>query len=150
MIITNVCYIINEKGEYLLQKKARGFGIGKWNGPGGKLEAGETLKEGLAREIKEETTIEIGEVEEIAYLEFNFPHKSEWTFQNHVYTCKDYKGEPFDTGEGELRWFKKKDIPIEKMWDDDRYWIMDALNGEFKKMSFEFDEAGKVTKYEDL
>ena len=54
-----ICYIINDWGEVLLQKKARGFGVGKWNGPGGKLQAGETPEEACLREVKEETNLDI-------------------------------------------------------------------------------------------
>ena len=34
--------------------KKRGFGVGKWNGFGGKVEAGETVVEAAAREVTEE------------------------------------------------------------------------------------------------
>ena len=34
----NICYIINKNKEILLQHKSRGFGKGKWNGSGGKIE----------------------------------------------------------------------------------------------------------------
>lgn len=34
--LTTLCYIINDKDEVLLIMKKRGFGKGKWNGPGEK------------------------------------------------------------------------------------------------------------------
>lgn len=37
----------------------KGFWQGKWICPGGKLEPGETLKEGTLREVKEETGLEV-------------------------------------------------------------------------------------------
>lgn len=43
--------------ELLLAMKKRGFGKGKWNGVGGKLEAGETLEQALIRETVEETGV---------------------------------------------------------------------------------------------
>jgi hypothetical protein len=33
--IANLNYILNDRGEVLLQKKAGGFGKGNWNGSGG-------------------------------------------------------------------------------------------------------------------
>lgn len=41
--------IIRRGTEILLGMKKRGFGAGKWNGFGGKLESGETLLEGAKR-----------------------------------------------------------------------------------------------------
>ncbi|CAM9501116.1 unnamed protein product [Choristocarpus tenellus] len=43
------------KKEILLGKKKRGFGEGKWNGFGGKVEAGETIVEASCRELLEES-----------------------------------------------------------------------------------------------
>jgi ADP-ribose pyrophosphatase YjhB (NUDIX family) len=54
--------IENEVGEILLVKhvpERGGFWQGKWICPGGGLELGETIKEGILREVKEETKLEI-------------------------------------------------------------------------------------------
>ena len=42
----------------LLGMKKRGFGAGKWNGFGGKIEPGETPRQAAIREIREEAFIE--------------------------------------------------------------------------------------------
>ncbi len=39
--------------------KKRGFGIGKWNGFGGKIEAGETIEAAAIRELFEESALEV-------------------------------------------------------------------------------------------
>jgi hypothetical protein len=36
---TTLVFVFNEKNQILLAMKKRGFGEGKWNGAGGKLEA---------------------------------------------------------------------------------------------------------------
>ena len=54
--------IEDEAGKILLvkHKPARGgFWQGKWICPGGQLELGETIEEGITREVKEETQLEI-------------------------------------------------------------------------------------------
>lgn len=58
--ITVKAVVLNEKNEVLLIKRPKKdyYGAGSWDFPGGKLEAGEDLEEGLKREIMEETGIE--------------------------------------------------------------------------------------------
>ena len=46
--------LLREANRVLLGMKKRGFGVGKWNGFGGKLEQGETVLEAAAREVREE------------------------------------------------------------------------------------------------
>ncbi|RPB24018.1 hypothetical protein L211DRAFT_824489 [Terfezia boudieri ATCC MYA-4762] len=48
-----------EKGTVVLGYKKRGFGVGKYNGYGGKVEHGETIVEGATRELEEESTLTI-------------------------------------------------------------------------------------------
>lgn len=54
--------ILNEAGEVLLVKhcpERKGFWQGKWICPGGALEVGEKIEEGIKREVREETNLEI-------------------------------------------------------------------------------------------
>lgn len=52
-------FVFNEKNQILLAMKKRGFGEGKWNGAGGKVDTGETIIEAASRELREETGINI-------------------------------------------------------------------------------------------
>ena len=55
--------VLNREGRVLLVKhseaKRGGFWYGKWICPAGKLELGESLSEGVAREIREETSLDV-------------------------------------------------------------------------------------------
>ena len=46
----NLCFIV-KGGRVLLIRKKRGLGAGKVNGPGGKIEPGETSMESAIREV---------------------------------------------------------------------------------------------------
>lgn len=54
----------------LLGMKKRGFGAGRWNGFGGKLEQGESIEEAAKREFLEEAGITVGEIDKRGVLEF--------------------------------------------------------------------------------
>ena len=56
MIKGTLCYIIAE-GRILLIRKKTGFGAGKFNGPGGKIEEDEVPKTAAVREFVEETGV---------------------------------------------------------------------------------------------
>ena len=54
--------IEDDRGRILLvkhKKERGGYWQGKWICPGGELEFGEEIKEGIKREVKEETNLEI-------------------------------------------------------------------------------------------
>lgn len=51
--------IVIDKGAILLVKRDREPARGEWSLPGGRVEAGETLREALVREVREETGIDI-------------------------------------------------------------------------------------------
>ncbi|TMK50098.1 MAG: NUDIX domain-containing protein [Actinobacteria bacterium] len=51
--------IVLEKGEVLLVRRNHAPAMGQWSLPGGRVEWGETLREAVAREVREETGVEI-------------------------------------------------------------------------------------------
>ena len=52
----------------LLGYKKRGFGVGRFNGVGGKLEAGETIEQAALREVKEEINVDAKTLSKCAQL----------------------------------------------------------------------------------
>ena len=126
--------------------KKRGFGHGKYNGVGGKVESGETILQATSRETEEEIGVKImeGDLIQKAVLHFSFDGKSEWNQECHVFLAKKWKGEPVETDEMKPEWFSIDRLPFEKMWIDDPHWLPKVLSGKKLEASFTFDADGKA------
>ena len=134
--------------ELLLAMKKRGFGVGKWNGVGGKidLEKGDkNITEAAIRETEEEIGVKIKDLEKVAILDFYFPYHSAWDQLVHVFLVKDWEGEPRESEEMLPKWFKIGDIPFKGMWDDDKLWLPQVLEGKKLKAKFVFKKGEKVS-----
>ena len=97
---TTLCFLIRGSN-ILLAKKKRGFGEGKWNGAGGKVERGETIREPASREAHEEIGVVISpqSLERKAILTFIFSHKPEWNQECHAFFTTEWVGEPEESEE---------------------------------------------------
>jgi 8-oxo-dGTP diphosphatase len=124
----------------LLIRKKRGVGEGLFNGPGGKVEPGESPLECVHREVREELQVGIDDVEKVGELDFVFGAEP-FTFV-HVYRAGHVDGEPQETAEAVPHWFGVDDIPYDEMWPDDRHWMPEALAGERFVGRFHFDADG--------
>ena len=60
-------FLYNSEGKILLGKRKGAHGEGEWSLPGGHFEYGESFLECCAREVKEETDIEIDRVEKLGF-----------------------------------------------------------------------------------
>lgn len=91
-IIDVVCAIIrNEEGKiFIARRAAHKIMAGKWEFPGGKIEAGEKPHEALKREMEEEfgVTIEVGE-----YFGENIHDYPTFSIRLIAYECKQLYGE---------------------------------------------------------
>ncbi len=57
--------------------KKRGFGEGRWNGFGGKVNEGEGVEEAAKRELEEEVGVIVNEIEHMGVLDFEWKGKPE-------------------------------------------------------------------------
>lgn len=69
-----VAAIIKDQDKILATQRGYGEFKGRWEFPGGKVEAGETKEEALKREIREELGVEI-EIDRFVYtVDYDYPH----------------------------------------------------------------------------
>jgi 8-oxo-dGTP diphosphatase len=121
-------------------RKRRGLGAELYNGPGGKVEPGETPAEAAVRETREETGVDVGEVDKRG--EFDFFCGDEHVFGCHVYVGRSVAGEPEATPEAFPEWRARKDVPYDEMWEDDELWLPQVLDGDTIRGAFYFDADG--------
>jgi 8-oxo-dGTP diphosphatase len=138
-----ICLPIDEKKRWvLLGLKRRGFGQGKLVGLGGKIEAGESLAAAAVRELREEAGLhtEAGLLEHVAHLTFLFPGHPAWDHQMDVFLVRVWEGEPLACEEIEPQWRPIDALPFDRMWDDGRYWLPQALAGQALAATFIYGE----------
>ena len=125
-------------GEVLLIRKKRGLGAGKINGPGGKLEVGESPEECAGRETEEELGVRATGVSEVGRLAFQFVDGLR--LYCHVFRAEGCEGEARETEEAIPRWTAVGEVPFEEMWEDDREWFHHLLSGQCFLGYFDFAE----------
>ena len=129
----------------MLLLKAKGkFGGGFWNAPGGKIEPGESPEDAAKREVYEETGLVVGKLELAGQLVFYFgsgKRKPDWTAE--VFTSSEFSGDIKESEEGKLEWIPKSKLPLDQMWEDDRYWLPFLVAGTKFKGEFEFTSDSK-------
>jgi len=129
-------FVIRDAQILLIHKK-RGLGAGKINGPGGRLEPGETPRACAIREVEEELRVTPVEVRECGQLRFQFVDGL--SIEGYVFTAGSCIGEPRETEEAIPRWTAIDEIPYARMWADDHLWIPLMLAGRHFEGSFLFD-----------
>lgn len=131
-------------GEILLIRKKRGLGAGKVNGPGGKIDPGETPEQCAIREAREELCVDATGVREAGRLWFQFVDGLRLFC--HVFRGDDCVGEPRETEEAVPLWTPVDRIPYDEMWADDRHWLPLLLEGKPFQGWFDFDGDLMLTK----
>lgn len=139
--------IIHQHPKILLGMKKRGFGEGRWNGFGGKVEKGETIEEAAKREMKEEAGIEVDLFEKIGILDFEFQGNPE-ILEVHIFRAEEFSGEPIESEEMKPSWFHVDEIPFREMWPDDMYWMPLFLKQRKFKGRFLFGKSDLILEKE--
>lgn len=127
--------------------KKRGFGEGKYNGIGGKVEDGESVRQAAARELYEEIGVHANEMEKAAEITFLFNENEQWNQIVHIFLIRSWNGDPIESEEMRPKWFDVKSLPFETMWPDDKYWLPLVLSGKKIKGEFTFGKDNVIENY---
>lgn len=108
-----ICSSLESK-EYVLAT-SRGYGDykGMWEFPGGKIEPGETPRQAIVREIKEELDVEIAIGGFLQTVEYDYP---DFHLSMDCFWCKIVDGQLLAKEALEIRWLNKNEM-------DDLIWL---------------------------
>jgi 8-oxo-dGTP diphosphatase len=151
VIEATLMFVVKE-GRILLIEKKRGHGQGKVNGPGGKIDPGESPLDGAVRETEEELCISVKNPRKAAELWFEMSDYPR--LRCHVFLAEEFDGVPTETPEAVPLWVPLDEIPYERMWEDDQHWLPQVLAGQklIGKFVFEGEEMRekKIIKTQDF
>ena len=128
-LMTMVYVVDTRERKVLLGHKARGFGAGKWNGFGGKVDAADpSIQAGAQRELEEECGLRCrAPLTRCGVMFYEYPVELERrTLEVHVYwtDISNVDGVPRPSEEmNPIDWFGFDDVPLDRMWADDPYWL---------------------------
>ena len=139
MILATLCYV-KQNGKTLMvhrNKKPDDIHAGKWNGLGGKFDAGETPEECIKREVEEEAGLVIQNPRLHGLLLFtNFKGNDWYVF---VFTAREFSGElSASSPEGRLEWVDDDKLPRLNLWESDLIFLPWLEAGKFFSAKFEY------------
>jgi A/G-specific adenine glycosylase len=110
--------IIHRAGQVLLARRpSKGLLGGLWEFPGGKLEPGENLPQGLEREIREELGVDIHVGQPFGVYRHGYTH---FKVTLHAFFCRLERGEPQALHASELAWADPSTLKAYPMGKIDR------------------------------
>ncbi|XMB86054.1 8-oxo-dGTP diphosphatase [Mycoplasmatota bacterium WC44] len=140
--LMNMCMIYNDNNEVLVQDRKKKY----WSGigfPGGHVELNESLVDSAIREVKEETDLDITDLEFCGFKSWDDEKKNlVILFKTNSFTgtLKEY------SDEGRNFWVDKselKDLNLANGFIDD---LNVYYSDEVKEIYYAFDEKGEYTK----
>lgn len=147
MILATLCYV-KHNGKTLMvyrNKKPNDIHKGKWNGLGGKFEAGESPEMCVRREVEEEAGLVIHSPRLHGLLMFpNFKGNDWYVF---VYTATEFDGELIESPEGKLEWIDSERLTSLNLWESDHIFLPWIKDGKFFSARFQY-EGEEMQRYD--
>jgi 8-oxo-dGTP diphosphatase len=136
MILASLCYLQHNGHTLMLHRTKRAGDIhaGKWNGLGGKFEAGESPEECVRREVREESGLEIRNPHLCGLLMFPAFKGDDWYV--FVFTAREFSGELHENEEGYLKWIPDAKLESLPLWPSDHIFLPWINQGRFFSARF--------------
>ena len=110
--------VIERNGTLLITRRPEGSHLaGYWEFPGGKQEEGETLRDCLVREIREELRVRVRVTRLLMTADHDYGHR---VVHVHFFACGITEGEPSAILGQELRWVKPAELTTFRFPPPDR------------------------------
>ena len=138
--------IVHQNNRVLLGLKKRGFGAGRFNGFGGKVESDETIEEAAQRELTEEAQITAQDLQKLGMLTFIFENNVD-ILNVHIFKVENFEGEIGESEEMTPQWFPLHEVPFAHMWKDDQFWFPYFLENRKFIGCFAFDSQDEILDY---
>ena len=107
MTIVVTAAIVEDHGRYFVTRRVKGTHLeGMWEFPGGKIETGESLADGLRRELQEELGTEVEVGEEVFTVTHHYPERS---VELHFLACT-FLNAPVPLLGQEMRWVPREEL----------------------------------------
>lgn len=106
--LTIMCMVYKDDGSFLVENRLKN----DWPGltfPGGHVEDDELIEQAVIREMKEETGLELTNIEPRGYIEWN-EFGDDVRHLAMLFRTKSFKGEIVSSKEGEIFFIKKEDL----------------------------------------
>lgn len=136
-ILATLAYVVRGDEVLMVHRTFRSddVALGKFNGLGGKLEAGEDVVAGMRRELHEEASLEVTSWHlrgTISWPGFG-PGGEDWF--GFVFVVDGFEGTPPDANaEGILHWIRRDELAGLPLWEGDPFWlphVFDPAIGQF-------------------
>jgi 8-oxo-dGTP diphosphatase len=146
MQLATLCYLMDGEKTLMLHriKKKNDVHEGKWNGLGGKFEAGETPEECAIREVKEESGLLMKNPRLHGFITFPmFDGKKDWYV--FLFTAREFEGELIDSHEGKLEWIDDYKLLDLNLWEGDKIFIPWLFQEKFFSAKFIYGNGNLVS-----
>lgn len=127
-ILATLGYVMSPDGRRVLlirrDRRPDDLHFGKYNGLGGKLEAGEDVVAGLQREIREEAGLDCERVQLRGTISWPGFGKDGADWFGFIFRIDAWRGEPLtENAEGSLHWIEVGALGELPLWEGDRHFL---------------------------
>lgn len=150
-VVMTLVYVC-DNDRCLLGLKKRGFGAGLFNGFGGKVAPGESVVDCAKRELHEESGISAPASSFMFQGRLDYSFDSGKTLEVHFFSLQwqpQWLHDVVETDEMRPEWFSMTSPPLERMWEDDKFWVRQWWSSrKFFRLHSHFDSNNEMVVFE--